>query len=163
MRRILFLGLIGLSACSQDQGRYPSLMPRPIESRTWAEPVRTPPSVTADPALDAQIKALGAKTEAAYKGFVETAQRAEARVAVARGTAQGSEAWLNAQVALAEVDAALEPLSAAVSDLETAAIDRGTSGQPDYPALNAALQAARTQLEQANARSASLDAALSGR
>jgi hypothetical protein len=161
MRHFLLIGLIGLAGCAQAPGRYPSLLPRPAESRSNAEPVAAAPVAAApDPTLDARIAGLSQKVDAAYQAFSKAAQAAEAKVAVARGTAQGSEPWLNAQVALAELDAARQPLGTAEADLESLAIERGTAGQPDYPALESALATARAQVDKANQRSDSLEAAL---
>jgi hypothetical protein len=160
MRR-LFLCL-ALGGCVDATTRYPSLLPRPIEKTSLAEPAPAPvPPVTADPVLDARIAQMTRDASAAVGAFGKAADEAEAKVALARGTAAGSDPWLDAQVALAALDVARQPLVAQQADLEQVAIDRATSGAPPYPALERAVAESRARLEQARTRSVAIEGALS--
>ncbi|MEP9402936.1 hypothetical protein [Sphingomonas sp. VNH70] len=130
--------LLALSACVAPAGDYPSLLPRPIENISLAEPVRPVPVATPDAGLDARIaKAVGA-LDAAIRQFDAAVAAARPAVRSARGAAEGSEQWLAAQVALAKLDVARTGIDIPVADLERMAIDRAAAGQPPYPALDAA-------------------------
>ncbi|MFZ3482447.1 hypothetical protein [Sphingomonas sp. 3-13AW] len=140
MRRpfLLLVPVVLTSSCAQDRGDFPSLLPRPIEQRSDAEPDRPLPVAAPDPALDAQIAKLMQEVEAADAGFAKAANTAEQVARGARGSAEGSEPWLNAQMALAEVDVARTAIQGPAAELEQLAIDRAVAGQPPYPALTAA-------------------------
>lgn len=128
-----------LAACTvADQG-YPSLLPRPIEGRSDAEPVRPDPVVTPDPALDKQVAEQRAAGQALTRRFNVAAAEAETRVAVARGLAVGSEPWVRAQTALADLAPIRGEMAAIVSGLEEIAIARASAGEPAYPALDSAI------------------------
>jgi len=167
MRRPIFLTALALpigllAACTTPDGGYPSLLPRPIESRDDAEPVRPDPVATPDSSLDARIAQRREAAAAATKRFQAAAITAESRVAVARGVAAGSEAWVAAQTALADLDAIRGETVQLVTDLEQEASARALAGTPAYPALNAAIdEIARQALTQAD-RTKALEAALAG-
>lgn len=133
------------SGCAQERGNFPSLLPRAIEQRSDAEPERPVPVATPDPALDAQLTTLTAAVAEADAAFAKAAGAAEQRARAAKGAAEGSERWLDAQTALAEVDVARGAIQQPVAELEQLAIDRAVAGRPAYPALDAALEAARTR------------------
>ena len=151
---ILFLMLLPASGCARDD-RYPSLLPRAVERQSFAEPAAPPAApVVADPALDARIAAARLSADEA------AIARAEQRVRAAAGAAAGSETWLDAQVALGELDALRSGNVAALSDLEELATDRAAALEPDYLALNAAIEAARAAVEAQTQRIATLQAML---
>lgn len=133
-----------LSACAAPAGDYPSLLPRPIEKISLAEPVRPIPVATPDAALDAKIATLSREAAAAKAAFDTAAGRVGKTVNAASGSAEGSERWLGAQVALAELDVARTAIDVPLAELERLAVDRATAGQPVYPALDAALAKANT-------------------
>lgn len=119
-----------------DTAHYPSLLPRPIETRSDAEPAAAPPvAAVADPALDAKLAGYATSFDKTDKAFAPAADRAEAAARAAQGQAVGSDHWLDAQTALAELDTYRSDLSAMLTDIEQLAIDRAAAGQPDYPAL----------------------------
>jgi len=160
MRRSLLLCL-ALAGCVDKTTRYPSLLPRPIEKTSLAEPAAAPaPPLAADPALDARIAASTRNAADAEATFAKAADDAEAKVALARGTAEGSDAWLTAQVALAALDVARQPFVGLQADLEQLAVERATRGQPPYPALEKAAADARAQVERVRARSATIEGSL---
>ena len=99
--------------------------------------------MAADPALDARIADNGRERAAAVRGFNAGATRAERLVRAARGTKAGSDAWLNAQTAIAELDALRARHQDALGVLEDAAAGRAQALQPAYPALETALVEAR--------------------
>jgi hypothetical protein len=115
------------------------LLPRPIESRDDGEPVRPDPVAAPDSALDARIAQKRAKAADAAKRFQTAAAAAESRVAVARGVAMGSEAWVAAQIALADLDAVRGETVELVTELEQEASARAQAGTPAYPTLDAAI------------------------
>lgn len=162
MRFHALLATIALAGCAQSSARYPSLLPRAVEGQGFAEPSRPAPVATPDAALDAQVAGLRQRVQEAATRFGGTAQAAEAKVAVARGVAEGSEKWLDAQAALAELGALRTPAANALSELEQLALDRGVAGEPPYPALDEAIAAARRQVEAQEDRIGALEAALAG-
>ncbi|MBM7406359.1 MULTISPECIES: hypothetical protein [Sphingomonas] len=139
--------LLLASGCAKERGEFPSLLPRAIEQRSDAEPERPVPVATADPALDAQIAKLTSAVDAADAAFRKAADRAEQLARAARGAAQGSERWLDAQTALAEVDVARSEIQQPIAELERLAIDRAAAGEPAYPALDAALKSGRERAD----------------
>ncbi|MFV0622484.1 hypothetical protein ACBY01_00540 [Sphingomonas sp. ac-8] len=162
MRSPIFPLVVALlaSGCAQQRGDFPSLLPRAIEQRSDAEPERPVPVATPDPALDAQLKTLTAAVASADVAFGQAADRAEQRARAAKGASEGSERWLDAQTALAEVDVARGAIQQPVAELERLAIDRAAAGEPAYPALDAALEAARTRAAAQVERVRSIEAML---
>ena len=159
MRSALLLGLLLLAGCA-GRANYPSLLPRAIESRNDAEPVRVPTVAAADPRLDTQIAEARVALERAAKDFAPYAERAATLVAKAKGAPAGSEAWLDAQAALADLDVLRGESSARTSDLEVLTIERASAGAPPYPALDAAYAAAQAQLREQTEKTAQLSAQL---
>lgn len=149
-----------LAACTAANDGYPSLLPRPIESRDDVEPARTDPVVTPDAALDARIAQKRQAAAAAAKRFQEAAIIAESRVAVARGVPAGSESWVAAQTALAELDAIRGETVELVTDLEEEAMKRAEAGTPAYPALDAAIAEIGGMATHQGERAKALEAAL---
>ena len=140
MYRLLALAALpALAACTATEQGYPSLLPRPIEGRSDAEPARADAVAAPDAALDQRIAEQRALALAAATRFQTAAREAEARVAVARGLAAGSEPWLRAQTALAELAPARGEVTQIVSGLEELAIARASAGEPPYPALDSAI------------------------
>lgn len=134
--------VLPLAGCIQSNDKYPSLLPRAIESQSTAEPERPVVEVAADPALDKQVADLSATLDAAQKAFAKAAQDTEAKIAVARGLPEGSEPWLDAQVALGALDAVHGQTSDTLEALEALAIERGKNGLAPYPALQAEIERA---------------------
>ncbi|KQM66986.1 MULTISPECIES: hypothetical protein [unclassified Sphingomonas] len=149
-----------LSACAAPAGDYPSLLPRPIEKISLAEPVRPVPVAPADAALDARIATLSRDAAGAKAGFDTAAARAGKTVGAAAGSGEGSERWLGAQVALAELDVARTAIDVPLAELERLAVDRAAAGAPPYPALDAALATANAAASAQRATIATLGARL---
>lgn len=158
----LALATAPLAACTVANDGYPSLLPRPIESRDEAEPVRPDPVAVPDAALDARIAQKREAAATAARRFQEAAASAESRVAVARGVAEGSESWVAAQTALAELDSIRGETVQLVSDLEEEASQRAQAGTPAYPALDAAIAEIGGMAANQAERSKALEDALAG-
>lgn len=141
-RTAILPALLTLSACAAPAGEYPSLLPRPIESMSLSEPVRPVPVATPDATLDTRVGALERAVGEATRAFDASVARARPVVRQAAGAAEGSERWLGAQVALAELDVARGAIDSPLGDLERLAVDRAAAGQPPYPTLDAALSRA---------------------
>jgi hypothetical protein len=149
-----------LAGCIQANDKYPSLLPRAIETQDTAEPERPAPVAAADPALDKQVADLSAALDSGQKAFAAAAQDTEAKIAVARGLPEGSGPWLDAQVALGALDAVHSQTSDTLQTLESLAIERGRAGQPPYPALQAAIERATALSADQVKRIKGLEAAL---
>ena len=163
MRRLALPTLllaVPLAGCIQSSDKYPSLLPRAAESQSLAEPERPAPVAAADPALDKQIADLSATLDAAQKAFSRAAQDTEAKIAVARGLPEGSEPWLDAQVALGGLDVVHGQTTDALEATETLAIERGRAGLIPYPALQALIERATALSADQTKRIRGLEAAL---
>ncbi|WP_085810377.1 hypothetical protein [Sphingomonas sp. TZW2008] len=155
----LMLG-VALAGCSATGRSYPSLLPRAAEQQSFAEPATPPPAPAApDPALDARIAATTATLNARVKAFETASATARQKVASAGRAPAGSEAWLDAQVTLAELDSLRSATLEVVTDLETIAGERAADLAADYGPLDAAVSQARA----AAAKQAATIAELQGR
>jgi len=162
MRRPALFVPIALAGCTQVPDRYPSLLPRPIESQSLAEPERPAPVATPDATLDSRIAAITASLDEARARFAAAAQDAEAKAAIARGVEQGSAAWLDAHAALSALEALRAPMLDALAELDRLVLDRGQAGEPPYPALEAASARAEKLVAEQNDRIDTIEAALAG-
>ncbi|WP_156363737.1 hypothetical protein [Sphingomonas sp. Leaf357] len=161
--RLLLLGgvILAVGGCVEKRSAtYPSLLPRPIESRSDAEPVATVPVVEPDPALDTVVAKSLAAVETNKKDFAIAATRAESAAKVAKGDRVGGERWIEAQTALAELDIIHAQALSVVTDLEQAAIARAADGKPAYPSLDSAHLAAQAELQAETATVARLQVLL---
>lgn len=146
-RLLLLVALIALSACSAQAGRYPSLLPREVEKhRDTPEPVRPAAVAQADAAIDSRLAAFDHATTEAAAAFPAAAERATAATRAAAGASIGSEAWLTAQSALADLDAIRAQDLTTLSEIDDMLIDRGTNGAAAYPALIAMRDRVEAQL-----------------
>jgi len=157
---LLLSALVGGCAPMPDRDRFPSLLPRPIESRSDA--VQTPPPsvATPDPALDARLIELRGALDDAGRAFDTGYIRADRLANAARGSSAGSDAWLDAQIALAELDVLRTDTRLRIADLEQLTIDRALELAPDYPTLTALIEAAKAQEAEQDKRIASVEARL---
>lgn len=161
---LTLIGLTLLAACTEGTiKQYPSLLPRAIETQSLEEPERVAQPVGPDAALDTELASFTATLDKAAADFTAAANDAEAKIAVARGLAEGSEPWLDAQVALSNLDAVRAPATTIASDLESLAIARGAEGQPPYPALTAMIARAEALSAEQSAKIRMLEGALAAR
>jgi hypothetical protein len=156
----MLAGLLALTACSQGTGVYPSLGARPVEKLGFGEPEVQPVVAAPDPALDAEIATLATRLDVIATGFAKDALAAQTAARAARGAAVGSDPWLTAQVALAGLDDWRAQSSALVGDIDQNATDRAAKLAPDYPALTALRERARTENTQQSATIARIQATL---
>lgn len=148
MRLIFFTLVLPLAACARDDTAYPSLSPRAVERLGLDEPASPAPGpVAADASLDLEVAAASARLDKAAGEFARALARAQAAARPARGAPAGSEPWITAQTALAELDALRAGTSEIVADLERLAIDRAAALAPDYPALERERTRAKAELD----------------
>ena len=165
MRSLTLIAGIALAGCTQSSTKYPSLLPRPIEAQSLNEPVPSPapsPAATPDAALDAKVAAIRSGAEDNGRRFATAAQDAEAKVAVARGVKEGSDAWLEAQIALSGLEALRAPSLDALQALEALAIERDAAGQSSYPPLDDAVARVEALATAQQQRIETLEKALGG-
>ena len=163
MKQRLSLAILLLFAAGcADHGatRYPSLLPRPIESRSDAEPDVVPATAAPDSALDSSLAEFKASLERVAGAFAPAADRAEQAARGARDDGVGSERWIGAQTELAQLDGYRADTSAILNDLEQLAIARAAELKPAYPSLEAARGTAEAQLAAQTARIAAIQAML---
>ena len=146
IRRMLPLLPLLAGGCAASEGSYPSLLPRPIEQRSDAEPVVVPAVAAPDPALDAQLAAKKAELATARSAFDAALDTSKPRIARGRGATAGSDPWLAAQVALGELDGHRAAITDLVQELEALVIARGAALEPPYPALDALRTEAEAEL-----------------
>ncbi|MHA6719600.1 hypothetical protein ACX40Y_09105 [Sphingomonas sp. RS6] len=151
-----------LAGCAQDSTRYPSLLPRPAETGSFDEPVRTPAVEAPDPAFEAQVADAVAALDAAHAKWQAAAVEAEAKVRAARGQAPGTAAWLDAQTALSTLDTLRGSASTVLADLDRIAIEHRIAGHQASPALEAAVAHGQAIVADQDRRSASLESSLAG-
>lgn len=157
----ILAGSLLLAGCAQDtSSTFPSLLPRAIEKRSDAEPVVEVPVAAPDPALDARIATTQAAMTSGKRDFAMAAARAESATRAARGAAVGSDRWLDAQTALAELDVFRATSSGLVTDLDELLVARAADGKPPYPALDTARAAAQAELDAETAVIGRLQAAM---
>lgn len=112
-----------LAACAAGSGNYPSLAIRDAErvegSFESAAPVDTPPP-PAPPSADllGRLSQLQAEATSAHQAFLEAAPGARQAVAAARGAAVESNAYADAQIALADLDSHRSRAAVALGDLD---------------------------------------------
>ncbi|WP_242140086.1 MULTISPECIES: hypothetical protein [unclassified Sphingomonas] len=139
---------------------FPSLLPRPIESRSDAEPVAPVTIVEPDPATDATLVDLQKAIDTAGKAFDVAADSADRLAKAAHGDAVGSDRWIAAQTALGQLDGLRATTSSTITDIDELALTRAASGKPEYPAIATLRQTAQAALDAQAARIQSIQARL---
>nr|WP_315383898.1 hypothetical protein [uncultured Sphingomonas sp.] len=157
---LLAVGAALLAGCAQPTTRYPSLLPRANEGLNFTEPERPTPKATPDAALDARIAALTSAIESADRDFQTAAKDTEAKVTRAHGQAAGTSPWLDAQTALSVLDGLRSRTAVTLADMDQLRIERAQSGQPDYPALQAAMDRGAAIVAAQESRARTLEAAI---
>jgi len=151
-----------LGGCSGQPESYPSLAPRPIERLSLAEPSRAaPPAALADPAAVQRYAPLIEQARTADADFRRVLAEEQSALARSRGAAEGSDAWLAAQVSASRIETARGPVAKALADLDAAR--SGLDPQTDTGAMIAIAQAF-DQVEQiSRAEDAAVAEAAAGR
>lgn len=154
--------LLVLSACSGQNGFYPSLAPRPIERQPDVIPEKTAPAATPDAELDSTLAGIDKDLKNAADAFTPAAEKARSLVDAAATAGVGSEAWLDAQTALADLDGDRAQSTAALARLDELAIARAKALQPAYPTLQALHDRGEAQVASESATIAELQRQLPG-
>jgi hypothetical protein len=161
MIRLTALLVVLLAAgCAEATDKYPSLALRPIESRSDDETVTPIAPATPDAALDAQLTALSTKLAKIDADFATISVRADTAARSRGAQAVGSDQWLAAQSALAELDGLRGDTLGTVGDLEQMVTGRGQASLPPYPSLDALHDKAQNQADAETAKVAAIKASL---
>ncbi len=147
------LAIAALLAGCAVSGEYPSLAKRPFE-KPPANPTSPPPAavVPSDPALQGRVADMLKLARAGVADFDATLPAAREAVRRGTGAAEGSDPWIEAQMAVSRLERTLEPARNALADLddERRILDQHP-GSPDQPALEAAI----AEVEMIDARQSS--------
>lgn len=104
------------------EGDFPSLAMRPAElDRSVEEPQRPTPEVPDDPALRRRLSDLAATASEGERAF--DAALGPAQAAIGAAGAPESESWVAAQQALSRLEAAREPTTRALAELDRLALN----------------------------------------
>jgi hypothetical protein len=146
-KRIVMFVALGLVGCTEPPGTYPSLALRPIESRSDAEPEVVTPVAAPDAELDKKVAAIGAKLAASEAAFAASAATAESAARSPAAQAVGSNEWVRAESALADLDSLRVDTLDAITELDQLTSERGVAGDPPYPVLDDTRAKAQAQME----------------
>ncbi|URW76671.1 hypothetical protein M9980_05530 [Sphingomonas donggukensis] len=140
---------VTLASCAAPRANTPSLAPRAVEGRGFAEPERPAAVATPDATLDATIASRRKEFDAAAADFDRiVAARGPAVKACARA-AEGTPAWFDGQTAIGEIGQAHAAIDTALAAIESLAIARAEALAPPYPALDSAIAAAQARSDAA--------------
>jgi len=159
LKPIALLAVLSLAACTTP-GQYPSLAQRPIETRSDDVVAPPPAPLVADPVLDQKIATATAALAGNDAAFTAGTAKAQAAIKVPGAQAIGSDPWVGAQAAIADLGVLRGDTLGLMTDLEQMSSDRDASGQPPYPSLNAAYAKAKAQLDAQDKTLAAIKAAL---
>lgn len=152
-----------LAGCAQQGSDFPSLAPRPIERMGEAPTTPAPaPVATPDAGLDERLATLAKQLSAADSAFTAAVPRTRDLVTAAASSGIGSDAWLDAQTALAELDGIRAESTAAMSALDELAIARANALEPAYPALDSLHDKGEAQVAAESATIADLQKRIPG-
>lgn len=147
MLRYACLALVALplAACG-DRGEFPSLAKRPIEvSANQPPPAPVASPGVSDPAALARVSAALEIVRRSVAPFDQALAAARPAVAAAVSAEQGSERWIEGQLAASRLEPLLVPATTALADLEEELRLAMTKlNSADRPAIEAALVEAST-------------------
>jgi len=122
MRCLLVLAPLLLAACAGGTVG-PSLAKRPIESRSFEEPVReAAPLPPAGPDLRSQIDGFVNRARAGQRAFADLLPRV--RRAAASAGIQGSESWISAQQLISALEGTRDASVGALTRLDAMLAER---------------------------------------
>ena len=139
----LFLALLipALIVGCAAPGEYPSLAKRPFE-KPPSNPSTTPvePTIPSDLAVLARIADALKRAREGVADFNAALPVARAAAERGSGASEGSDPWIDAQMAVSRLERTLEPARNALADLddERRVLDQHP-GSPDQPALKEAI------------------------
>lgn len=118
MNKLLIIPLAALLfACTaRDEAAYPSLLPKPAEPAPSGDAAPRP-KATAPADSENRLQALAALREKAEETFVIALPAVEASIRRAGSAAVGSEAWVDAELALGRLTAAQSPALSLAADI----------------------------------------------
>lgn len=149
-----------LAGCAKDQDKYPSLSIRDAERVGGTfQPVEPEPFVPAPQTTQAlqQIDSLQASAQEVHGRFTAAAERTRVQVRSASGAGRDSEAWLAAQVAIANLESIRSEAMIPLATLDRILTDAQTAEQSTTEA-----EAARNEVEAlVNAEDAAITALIS--
>lgn len=132
--QLIFFALLG--ACASASEDYPSLAMRDSERITGtmavAEPASYEPAPTAQTALES-LAVLNQQARAAHAEFVAAAPAASRTAQAARNAGVGTQAWSDAQVAIAELESQRGQLLIALADLDRIYVSTSNAGEAIAP------------------------------
>lgn len=121
----LSIAAASLAGCAKDTGEYPSLERRPIErAGAIGAPTPPPPPAPLSPELSARLDTLAAQARAAHARFVDQLPAARRRIREGSRAPIGSDAWGDAQVALASLQSARSQTMLPLADLDLLLTER---------------------------------------
>lgn len=142
MRKYLVFALVpALLAGCASVGDYPSLARRPFEKPgSVATPSPPAPATASDPALLRRVADALKQARDGVTSFDETLPAALEAARRASGSAEGSEPWIAAQLAISVLERTLSPAHDALASLddERRFLDQ-YPGSPDLPVVQAAV------------------------
>jgi hypothetical protein len=150
--------LVPLGACTTASADYPSLALREAERATGTlQPVEArpyvPPATPAD--VIGRLDRLAADAAGAHSSFLAEVPAVRNLVGAARGAEPGSEAWAQAQVALAGLEAERSRAMIALADLDRLMVDATLEGA-ELERIVAVRNVVTTQVEEQNLAIAAL-------
>jgi hypothetical protein len=116
---LIFVAMLG--GCNTSEGQFPSLSRRPFEGGTPIQaPVVAPVPVASSlpGSFAGQVGALQARHNKAAGAYAALLPGTRQVASAARGTAQGSEAWVNAHVVISRLDHARADSVAALAEFD---------------------------------------------
>ncbi|RDC60418.1 hypothetical protein HME9302_01625 [Alteripontixanthobacter maritimus] len=130
---ILFAGAITLAGCASTAGDYPSLAIRDVERVSGEMPAPADPEPLPAPTAPAaslldQLASLRAEAASAQRTFAAARPRAERSVAAGGRASTGSDAWAEAQVALADLIAIRSRTAVPLGTLDALFVDAEVEG-----------------------------------
>ncbi len=148
-----------LTGCASAPGGYPSLARRAIETAPMAGvvPSASTPAPAPDPALDREIAALKAQADKGAAAFESAYATADRLTRAAADAAVSSDAWVAAQQAISNVEAARNDSVSALASLDTLYVRRadavaGGQAQGGMEAIDAARAAVLASVDGQNDR-----------
>lgn len=143
IRLLALVAPVALAACSSSAVDYPSLAIRDVERVSGTMEVPPPPPLPdPPPATLASLDDLAATARTAHQQFLAAAPRARSVASSAAGTRPGSDAWAQAQVAIADLEAQRSQAMIALADLDRIYVQSAVDAQD-----TAAITAVRAEID----------------
>jgi hypothetical protein len=133
--RMLALIVALLPSACETPADPPSLLPRAIEKQSTAMPVapflRPPSAKPADAALMAQLQRFLTDARAADADFSALERRNAATLSAGQRAADGSEAWISAEMVRSALEVVRQRSANALADVDSLAVARAEQASRD--------------------------------